>query len=66
MDWQLAITLGAITLAGSYFIWCGTHAWQNTKAGSCAGGCGCAKSNEQKSAALIPAEQLTMRLKQKR
>ncbi len=66
MDGQLAITLAAISLAGVYIVWSAYSAWQNSRAGGCGRGCGCAKATAagtQKSALLIPAEQLTMRLK---
>jgi hypothetical protein len=63
MDWQLPITLCVIACAGAYFVWSGYRAWRNSKSGACGGGCGCAKVSEPKSPVLIPAEQLTMRMK---
>jgi len=63
MDWQLAATLSAIMFASAYFAWRAYRAWQSSKAGGCGGGCGCAKSDEPKTAAIIPVQQLTMRLK---
>ena len=64
MDWQMPLTLTLIASAGGYLGWRSVRSWRARRNG-CGGGCGCSKApagtGTRNDAALISAEQLTLR-----
>ena len=61
MDWQLVASFGLLAAAVGYLAWKGVKMWRTSQQAGCPGGCGCAKSPAPATPALIPAESLVLR-----
>jgi hypothetical protein len=61
MDWQMSIVVVLIAAAAVYVGRTSWRTWLPPK-GQCGGGCGCHQQATNKSDALIPSDQLTVRL----
>jgi hypothetical protein len=64
MFWQWLIVLICVALAAAYVVRAVWRTW-HPKAGGCGGGCGCATPAETPRETLIPAEQLTLRRRER-
>ena len=68
MDWQLAIVLLIVVAAAVYLVRQTWRTWSGA-AGGCRSGCGCARTqaeSPESKVTLIPADQLTLRRRERR
>jgi hypothetical protein len=67
VDWQLILVFLSVAAAGAYLVRQTWRTWRGKGAG-CGGGCRCdgkASASKNSDARFIPAEQLTLRLRQR-
>ena len=67
MNWQLAVVMGMVALAGGYLSWRSWRAWKKAAKG-CSGGCGCASAaaagkGAETGTVLISRDSLKLRAK---
>jgi len=65
MNWQLAVTIVFVAIAGLYLVRRSWRTWFGRKAG-CGGGCGCASKPSETVSALISTDQMLARIKQQK